>query len=296
MTTNGDGVLFDGTEIEVVRPVPPGFRLQHAIFDHDGTISTLREGWEGVMEPMMVRAVLGPCYEDADKALHSRVVERVREYIDSSTGIQTLVQMQELVAMVREFGCVSPSEILDEFGYKEIYNEALMDRVRVRTGKLEKGEMTADDFSIMNAVPFLYRLRDAGVTLYLASGTDEEDAQAEARIMGYADLFTGGIRGSVGDVEKEAKRMVLDRIIREAGQSALSGLATFGDGPVEVRETRRLGGLSVGVASDEICRSGLNPGKRTRLIQAGADLIIPDFSQMNWLLELLGVSRAVGPD
>ena len=90
--------------------------------------------------------------------------------------------------------------------------------------------------------------------------------------------------------------MVLDRIIREAGQSALSGLATFGDGPVEVRETRRLGGLSVGVASDEICRSGLNPGKRTRLIQAGADLIIPDFSQMNWLLELLGVSRAVGPD
>jgi hypothetical protein len=43
------------------------------------------------------------------------------------------------------------------------------------------------------------------------------------------------------------------------------------------------------VASDEVRRFGLNPGKRSRLIQAGADLIVPDFSQWRRLLELLRI-------
>jgi hypothetical protein len=42
------------------------------------------------------------------------------------------------------------------------------------------------------------------------------------------------------------------------------------------------------VASDEVRRFGLDAGKRSRLIQAGADLIIPDFSQGRRLLGLLG--------
>jgi len=57
-----------GTEIEIVSaPHANGQRVAHAIFDHDGTISVLREGWERIMEPMMVRAVLGPCYATVDE-------------------------------------------------------------------------------------------------------------------------------------------------------------------------------------------------------------------------------------
>jgi hypothetical protein len=56
---------------------------------------------------------------------------------------------------------------------------------------------------------------------------------------------------------------------------------------VEIQETRKRNGLAVGVASDEVRRYGLNPAKRSRLIQAGADLIVPDFSQTGKLLELL---------
>ena len=62
---------------------------------------------------------------------------------------------------------------------------------------------------------------------------------------------------------------------------------TFGDGPVEIQETRKAGGIAVGVASDELRRFGLNPAKRSRLIQAGADLIVPDFSQADRLVQLL---------
>ena len=64
-------------------------------------------------------------------------------------------------------------------------------------------------------------------------------------------------------------------------------MATFGDGPVEIRETRKRGGTAVGVASDEVRRYGLNLAKRTRLVLAGADIIIPDFSQEDLLMKIL---------
>jgi len=126
------------------------------------------------------------------------------------------------------------------------------------------------------------------VKLYLASGTDQGDVAAEAEAMGYAHLFEGRIFGAVGDVTVEAKRIVIERIIRER---ALSGpqFATFGDGPVEIRETRKRNGIAVGVASDEVRRFGLNAAKRSRLIRAGADIIVPDFSQLENLTRLLNL-------
>ena len=48
------------------------------------------------MEPVMVRAILGPRYDSADEGLYLAVVDRVREYINKSTGIQTISQMQAL--------------------------------------------------------------------------------------------------------------------------------------------------------------------------------------------------------
>ncbi|WP_423127068.1 PfkB family carbohydrate kinase [Gaoshiqia sp. Z1-71] len=276
-----------GTEIELINPWVEKRPVEHAIFDHDGTISTLREGWEHIMGPMMVKAILGNKFSDADEALYQKVRERVNDYIDKTTGIQTLVQMKGLLDMIREFGCVPEEEMLDEFGYKTIYNDELLQMVNRRLAKYEKGELSLDDFTVKNAVPFLQKLRDSGVKLYLASGTDEEDVKNEARTMGYDHLFEGRIYGAVGDVTKEAKKMVLDRILETIGDAACKTLLTFGDGPVEIRETRKRGGLAVGVASDELKRFGLNESKRTRLIKAGADLVIPDFSQSENLLNLL---------
>jgi len=278
----------DDSEIEIIRPLPPAVRITHAIFDHDGTISTLRQGWEEVMEAMMIRTILGDAYAQADETLYFKVVRRVRDYINKTTGIQTIVQMKGLVEMVREFGCVPPQQIRDAAGYKAIYNDALMEKVRQRLAKLERGELEVRDVTMKNAVAFLQRLHTAGVRLYLASGTDVEDVIREAEALGYAPLFEGRIYGSVGAVERDAKRVVLERILNDIGPEASRRLVTFGDGPVEMRETHKRGGVAIGVASDEIRRFGLNPSKRARLIQAGADLVIPDFSQMDRLLVLLG--------
>lgn len=280
---------FENSEIEIVSEDISVSGLSHAIFDHDGTISVLREGWEKIMEPVMIKSILGPVYQDADETTYFRVVNRIKKFIDDTTGIQTLIQMQGLVKLVKEFGFVPQEDILDEFGYKEIYNQALLELVNERIAKLQRGELAADDFVIKGAVPLLHSLHQAGVKLYMASGSDENDVIKEAEVLGYADLFEGRIYGAVGDATKEAKRIVMDRIANDIGQENMTQVAAFGDGPVEIREIHKRGGLSVGIASDEVRRFGLNPAKRSRLIRAGADIIIPDFSQSKILLKILQV-------
>jgi rfaE bifunctional protein kinase chain/domain len=277
------------TEIEVIGALPGGARITHAIFDNDGTISTLREGWEAIMEPVMISSILGEGWKTAEEKLFLRVQERVREYIDKTTGVQTLVQMQGLVEMVREFGVVPASAVKDADGYKALYNRELLALVGRRLSKLERGELSVEDYTLKGALPMLKALHAAGVKLHLASGTDEEDLVAEAKALGHFDLFEGRVHGAVGDVSIEAKKVVLERILAEISAQEAGSLVTFGDGPVEIRETKRRGGCAVGVASDEIRRFGANPRKRARVIRAGADLVVPDFSQWKRLLPLFGI-------
>ena len=86
--------------------LPQDLAIEHCIFDHDGTLTMLREGWEGIMEPMMVHAILGPAYETATAALFAEITRKVKRLIDQTTGIQTLMQMQGLVDLVRAAGFV----------------------------------------------------------------------------------------------------------------------------------------------------------------------------------------------
>jgi bifunctional ADP-heptose synthase (sugar kinase/adenylyltransferase)/phosphoglycolate phosphatase-like HAD superfamily hydrolase len=281
--------FHDATEIEVVSAPPSGRRMTHAIFDNDGTISTLREGWERIMEPVMIRSILGDGWRTAEERLFRAVQQRVRDYIDATTGVQTIVQMMGLVEMVKEFGMVPADRVLDANGYKALYNEELLAMVRLRRAKLDRGEVAVEDYTLKGSVPFVAALQRAGVELHLASGTDQPDVEAEAEGLGYARFFRGRIHGSIGDANRDAKRVVVERILADIGPKGLAGLVTFGDGPVEMRETRRRGGYSVGIASDEARRFGLNPAKRSRLIRAGADLIAPDFTQGAELLALLGI-------
>jgi len=260
--------------------------IKHALFDHDGTISTLRQGWESIMDPVMIKAILGDKYETADNTLYHEVRKQVLEFIDMSTGIQTILQMEVLVQMVDEFNIVPKEKIMDKFGYKKIFNDALMKIISERLEKLKTGQLIIDDFTVKGSLGFLKVLKEKGIKLYLASGTDKEDVIYEAEKLGYADLFNGGIYGSENDIHKYSKKMVIDRII---SKNNLKGneLVVFGDGPVEIKECVKFDGIAIGVASDEIRRYGLNQKKRTRLIKSGAQFIIPDFSQSNRLFNIL---------
>jgi rfaE bifunctional protein kinase chain/domain len=260
--------------------------IKHVLFDHDGTLSTLRQGWEEIMEPVMIKAIMGNKYLTADKKLFQEVQSGILEFIDMSTGIQTILQMEGLVAMIDEFNIVPKEEILDKFGYKKIYNDVLMEVVSGRLDKLSAGEMNIDDFTLKGAPGFLEILREKGVKLYLASGTDKQDVFIEAERLGYAGLFDGGIYGSENDIRKYSKKMIINKILSENNLKG-NELVVFGDGPVEIRECNKSDGIAIGVASDEVRRFGLNQEKRSRLIKSGARIIIPDFSQADKLIDLL---------
>ena len=261
-------------------------RIKHALFDHDGTISSLRQGWESIMQEVMLKIILGDKYKTADETTYNKILNRVQEYIDKSTGIQTILQMEALVEMTREFGFVPQDQILDKFGYKNIYNDALMIQVNQRIQNLDKNKLDVSDFTIKGAIQFLKLLRDRNITLYLASGTDKEDVIHEANVLGHAKLFNGGIWGAIDDVKKYSKKIIIAQIMTEHKLHG-SELLVIGDGPVEIRECRKRNGVAIGIASDEVRRYGLNKEKRSRLIKAGANVIIPDFSQGDLLLKLI---------
>ena len=95
----------------------------------------------------------------------------------------------------------------------------------------------------------LERLSARGLMLYLASGTDEPPVKAEAALLDVARYFGPRIYGAQEDYHNFSKKMVIDRILRE---HAISGerLLAFGDGYVEIENTKGVGGLAVAVASD----------------------------------------------
>lgn len=265
---------------ELMHPdrLPQG-RIRAAVFDFDGTISTLRCGWENVMNPMMVEMIGGGKRDD------ERLHRLVDEYIDSSTGIQTVYQMRWLAQQVREFG-LNP-EVHDEWWYKDEYNRRLMKSVDERIRALEAGNVHRADCLVKGSEEFLTVLRENGIKLYLASGTDHEDVLHEAEVLGLKDCFNY-IKGAPERKASCSKEAVIKMIL---GEEHLSGdsLLLVGDGKVEIALGAESKAFTLGAATDEVMREGVNPVKRDRLIKAGADVIIGDFTVRDQILAWMGV-------
>jgi len=271
---------LEGTDIRILNENIERGRIKHAIFDFDGTISLLREGWEKIMEPVMIESICGE-HEPTPE-----IVDAVRKYIDESTGIQTILQMEALVEMVKKFGLVPEDKILDAWGYKKIYNDRLMVPVRERIAQLKSGEKSLEDYTLRGALDFCKKMYDRGVTMYLASGTDRADVRNEAEVVTAAQYFKGGIYGAIGSVEEYSKDKVIKEILKTHNLHG-SELVVFGDGPVEIRNAKGNGAIAVGVASDEVKGHGWNEAKVNRLTKAGCDILIPDFSEGDELIKFL---------
>src|SRR5207253_85904 len=132
----------------------------------------------------------------------------------------------------------------------------------------------------------LAELQRRGLALYLASGTDLEYVREEARLLGLDHYFGEHIYGALDDYHNFSKKMVIERILQQHGLCG-EELLGFGDGFVEIEEVKRVGGVAVAVASDEVKRRGINAWKRRRLVQAGADVVIPEYRRRERLLRFL---------
>lgn len=267
-----------GTQIEIVNEAELG-RIKHVLFDFDGTISLLREGWQHIMAPVCVEMICG------DTAPTDAIRAAVDTMIDETTGIQTIFQMERLVEMIREHGLVPEHAVKSPADYKQVYNDRLMVPVRERLVNLENGALSREAATVRGAEDVLQQLKARGVTMYVFSGTDRDDVRNEAARLGVAPYFAE-IWGAIPSVEEYSKEKVIREIIAQHNLHGSEVLAV-GDGPVELRNVKEHGGIALGICSDEVRGEDWDETKRTRLIKAGADILVPDFKEAETLVKYL---------
>jgi hypothetical protein len=122
--------------------------------------------------------------------------------------------------------------------------------------------------------------------MFLASGTDTQYVLDEAGLLGLLPFFEGRVFGAVDDYKSFSKRLLISKIIAEEKLEG-PGFVAFGDGYVELENTKEVGGTAVGVATDEERREGVDEWKRKRLIESGADIIVGDFRCQEALVSYL---------
>jgi len=263
--------------IEILFSEKPAVPFKAAVLDFDGTISLIREGWQQIMIPYFNDVLLAASPHEAPE----EILRCVHDFVDYLTGKQTIYQCIQLAEEITKRGG-TPLEPLE---YKHEYLRRLMLRIDDRLKSLRTGRDPRE-----HVVPGSYELLDMlkrrGLTLYLASGTEEYSVKDEAALLQVDKYFDGGIYGAQDDYKKFSKAMVIQKIITEhnLGGPELLG---FGDGYVEIENVRQVGGVAIGVATNESERKGLDEWKRNRLTKAGANAIIPDYSDITELENFL---------
>ncbi len=276
--------FLPGTSIEIVRDGKPSVAPQHALFDFDGTLSLIREGWPDVMVPMMVQVLLETGTDETAEDLHRLAFDFVMEL----NGKQTIYQMIRLAEEVRKRGG-APQDPLD---YKRLYHDRLMDRIETRRQDLRSGRVPPDAMLVPGTTALLRRLQQQGTQLYLASGTDENYVREEVQLLQLEPFFGSHVYGAQDDYRSFSKALVIQRIL-ETHRVEGTRLVGFGDGYVEIQNVKSVGGTAVAVASDEAHRSGRpDAWKRQRLIGVGADIVIPDFREHDRLVSYLWEDRS----
>lgn len=252
--------------------------VSHVIFDFDGTLSWLRHGWPRIMLEGFLRHA--PVHWQDDR----RLADDLLADILSLNGKPSIHQMRSFAERLErvEGLVVDPERLLAE------YQEHLQQTIAKRRAAIERGP-SGDAFVVHGARGLLERLRARGVALIILSGTVQEEVRAEAGLLGLQPFFGEHIYGS-GQGTGFSKQKVIEQLMRE---EHIEGhrLLSFGDGPVEIQVTKAVGGLAIGVASDEEQNGShqCDPYKREQLLRAGADAMIPDYAEAEGLvLEIFG--------
>jgi phosphoglycolate phosphatase len=255
----------------MVENITPGASAQNArvvLFDFDGTLSLIRSGWMNVMVPMMIEILLDLKTGESEAELRT-VIE---DFVWRLTGKETIYQMIALADAISARGGTP----LAPQAYKKMYLDRLWEKISNRVEALRKGDADPERYLVPGSRALLEQLKERGLKMYLASGTDEIYMKEEARLLGVEKYFDGGVYGALDDYKSFSKAILIQRILGTAEFQGDQFLG-FGDGYVEIEEVKNVGGVAVGVASEEPACSRVDEWKRQRLIGVGADYIVPNY-------------------
>jgi phosphoglycolate phosphatase-like HAD superfamily hydrolase len=254
--------------IENITPGASARDTRVVLFDFDGTLSLIRSGWMNVMVPMMVEILVDLKTGESEVDLRALV----ENFVWRLTGKETIYQMMAFAEAVQARGGLA----LDPLVYKKRYLDLLWRKIEKRVEGLRMGQTDPDEFLVPGSRALLERLREKGLKMYLASGTDEVYVKEEARLLGVTPYFDGGVYGAQDDYKSFSKAILIQRILSTTEFEGYQFLV-FGDGYVEIEEVKNVGGVAVGVASEEPACRRVDEWKRQRLIDVGADYIVPNY-------------------
>lgn len=277
--------MSDPIEVRPGFVVPTG--LRHAVFDWDGTLSFIRAGWGEVMLDVFLDHL--PPLPGEEPATRRALAH---DDIWRLNGKPTIHQMQCLADRVVERG----GRALTASEYQREYAARLGHVVQQRIESVTSGRAPAASMQPPGALGCLLAFRDCGLVLHVVSGTEVHYVRREVEALGLCAFFQDRVHGPSGpDDRAYTKRGVMEQILA-AGNLPGTALVALGDGHVEIEQAKALGGTAVAVATDEdpFGSGRIDPAKRTRLGGVGADIIIPDYSDLRGLLEALGLTSPTG--
>src|SRR5947208_10870662 len=127
-------------DFEVLRPDLPRGQFRGVLFDFDGTLSLIREGWPQVMIPMMVAELRRTSTAESDAELTAAV----EEFVMRLNGRQTIYQMMQLADEVTK----RRGTPLEPLAYKNRYHDLLMNRIGERIEALEAGRAAPEEWTV----------------------------------------------------------------------------------------------------------------------------------------------------
>src|SRR4030042_1062961 len=260
-----------------------GKNIKVALFDFDGTLSLERDGWIDLIVDTFVDELV-----KASDITKAKALEWCLVYIQGTIGIPTYLQAEGLANKITSLGVKAENPQV----YKDKYNQKLVELVNNRRktippeklrvkGSLELVELLAKKLGKEN--------------LYLASGSDIDAVLESIKFLGFERFFSEENivgAGSNHDPRVCAKEYVIDELVRRRGLKP-GELLCFGDGFPELSYTCKVGGISVGVLTNDVTLNYPDyftiSKKRERLIMAGAHILVPDFGEASKLVKALNI-------
>ena len=237
------------------------------VFDFDGTLSWIRHGW-----PEMMQTVMAPRFP----LQPNEITEDIRAHLFNEmyrfNGQPTPLFMTEMARQITERGGkADPNELLTAF------ITPLDEMAHERHRQLRSGETLPDELIVHGGRALLEHLHTRGLKTLILSGNPHTQISQEAELLDLIRYCNGRVQGHV-HAENFSKQTVLEEWMAEDGFTG-EHLIMFGDGAAEIKATRNLGGLSIGVCSDEVVNGSgvVDQSKRDILLPAGADAIIADY-------------------
>jgi phosphoglycolate phosphatase-like HAD superfamily hydrolase len=257
----------------------PRRNVSHIVFDFDGTLSWVRHGWPELMFETF--RIHWPVPEQTRDAAWRTRMESI---VYGMNGQPSVLQMQRYAEVAAKAG----AQAADAESLRGHFQAALDREIEARLGAIAAGAAPREAFVIHGARPLLEHLRARGFRLVILSSSIEHRVRQEADALGLSEYFDNRIYGSGSDPRGFSKWEVFNRLL-ESERISGDNLLSFGDGPVEIECTKKLGGLAVAVCSDEdVNGSGVaHPYKFRQLLESGADAAIPDFTHAIGLMEHL---------